>query len=499
MKDKRTFFTRYWWVFAGVLSAVALATALNIDNTDGWIVVTNSSNESWTVNWNTTRPTICTTGNYSYWTGTGFSCRDDQTGSANLSGYVPYTGATQNVNINGYILQTHGVRSNDSAGLLLESASGTDSAVFGVANTANVLFYGSLDMSTGTSICLGGVCRSSWPADTYANVTAAQADITAIKTVDSTQNNTISTLQSDIAAIKTVDVTQNSSISAAQADITAIKTVDNTQNGSITGVSTFAQTKAATGTVDCGSGNFLRVLTINNGSWTTTCAADQSGGGGLQAYQFSTDFIGIGANSFPPLTGAATSSGTSSNPAPQYGYPGTIYLRDSTTVNGGYRYDTSTTTAFFVGNETFRMIFYIPTTSGVRTGVQGFYGFHDTTTIVQPTDGCYFRHNGTQMRGECRNNAGPTTTATNWTITTNTWYDARITVNSAATSVLFEIYNAAGSQVWNGTVAANIPNTNVRVFGAGIGAWEATTDAAADIIWIDYLKAGLNNAVTIAR
>jgi len=83
--DKRTFFSRYWWVFAGVLSAAALSTALNISNADGWVMVTRSANDTFVIDWNTTRPATCSSGNYTYWNGSTFLCREDASGGGNSS------------------------------------------------------------------------------------------------------------------------------------------------------------------------------------------------------------------------------------------------------------------------------------------------------------------------------------------------------------------------------------------------------------------------------
>lgn len=292
---KRTWFARYWWVFAGVLSAVAVSTALNISNTDSWIVVTNPSNDTWIVNWNTSRPTICASGNYSYWTGTGFACAPDQSGIANLSGYVPYTGATQNVNINGFILQSHGVRSTDSAGLLLESSSGTDSAVFGVANTANILFYGSLDMNTGTNICLSGVCRGSWPADTYANVTTLQARVDSL---NNTKLNATDQRYNDTAAINTV--------------------------------STFAQTKAATGSATSAS-LCLQNLTVTNNTWTSAYTSCGGAGGGVTTVNTGNGLTGGPITSTGTISINATTCGAS-----EYSYwTGTAWACRTDQTGGG--------------------------------------------------------------------------------------------------------------------------------------------------------------------
>lgn len=73
-----------------------------------------------------------------------FTGKIDFTGvSPDLSGYVPYTGATADVNLGTNSLITHAVKADASDGLLLESSSGTDVGILGAANTANVTWYGS--------------------------------------------------------------------------------------------------------------------------------------------------------------------------------------------------------------------------------------------------------------------------------------------------------------------------------------------------------------------
>lgn len=63
--------------------------------------------------------------------------------SPDVSGYVPYTGATSNVNIGTNTFIGHAVRSDATDGLLIEASNGTDVGMFGPANTANVTWYGS--------------------------------------------------------------------------------------------------------------------------------------------------------------------------------------------------------------------------------------------------------------------------------------------------------------------------------------------------------------------
>lgn len=80
---------RYWWIVLGVLSAATLSTALNITNTDGWITIMNPSNDTYIINWNTTRPTVCGAGTVSSWNGTDFLCEvgGGGIGGNNVTGY----------------------------------------------------------------------------------------------------------------------------------------------------------------------------------------------------------------------------------------------------------------------------------------------------------------------------------------------------------------------------------------------------------------------------
>lgn len=71
--------------------------------------------------------------------------------STDLSGYVPYTGATTNVNIGANTYIGHSLKSDASDGVLLEAANGTDVGIFGAGNTANSSLYGGLTIGSITS------------------------------------------------------------------------------------------------------------------------------------------------------------------------------------------------------------------------------------------------------------------------------------------------------------------------------------------------------------
>lgn len=95
--------------------------------------------------------------------------------TTDLSGYVPYTGATANVNLGAFTLTTHSVLADATDGLLLESANGTDIGILGAANTANVTWYGSHNFSTATAdtIAIFGASKtlSSASTATYPSLT----------------------------------------------------------------------------------------------------------------------------------------------------------------------------------------------------------------------------------------------------------------------------------------------------------------------------------------
>lgn len=71
--------------------------------------------------------------------------------STDLSGYVPYTGATTNVNIGTNTYIGHSLKSDASDGVLIEAANGTDVGIFGAGNTANSSLYGGLTIGSLTS------------------------------------------------------------------------------------------------------------------------------------------------------------------------------------------------------------------------------------------------------------------------------------------------------------------------------------------------------------
>lgn len=210
-----------------------------------------------------------------------------------------------------------------------------------------------------------------------------------------------------------------------------------------------------------------------------------------------SDFYEAGlTTAIPGLTGLAISSGTSAVLATTANHPGVIYMRDSTTANGGFKYG-CVGTQLIGGGETFQVVFQ---PVGVRGNQSTQMGWSDTAAArTLPVDGVFFNisANGAaiSLRGNTSANSVRSGTATAYTPTTATWYCGTIVVNSAGTLVTYTIYNEAGVQQWTDTVATNIPTGAGRDTSPCIIVAEGTTDAAANILVLDYVRWGSTRAL----
>jgi hypothetical protein len=192
------------------------------------------------------------------------------------------------------------------------------------------------------------------------------------------------------------------------------------------------------------------------------------------------------ATAFDPLSGTAISSGTILAGTGDMIHPGITILRDSATANGGYRIMSDITAFRINGTERARFIFQ--DRSAAKTTITIRMGFLDTTTVTAPVDGCYLQILNNVLSGICRNNNAQTSTAVNFSNSDNVWYDGRIEVNPTATNVTFSLYNNTQVLLWNQTVTSNIPIASGRETGFGVIATESTTDAAADMLWMDFMN-----------
>jgi hypothetical protein len=204
-----------------------------------------------------------------------------------------------------------------------------------------------------------------------------------------------------------------------------------------------------------------------------------------------TDFYNTTSAWADGLTGAAISAGTLAQIAALASHPGIVSLLDSTTANGGYRIGSAANALLLAGGEKIVCTFQPKT---IRTTAQGWIGFNDQSTNVQPVDGAglYWVGNGTTgvtISGRNSSNSVQSITPSTYTLANNTWATIVIELNAAATLVTYSLYNDAGTLLWTDTLATNIPTATGRETGVGIQANESTVDAAAALMWVDYFRA----------
>lgn len=190
-----------------------------------------------------------------------------------------------------------------------------------------------------------------------------------------------------------------------------------------------------------------------------------------------------GAAAGDVFVGAAVSSGTNSTAIPAaavLGYnPLGVFLRSSTTANGGYRYQTSSVITGFLGAQVawkFRAQF-LWRSSFVGRLVR--LGFHDTATSADAVDGAYFEIDGDACRAKTANNSVRTTAAQTLTLSLDVPYTFDIEANAAGTEVRFRVWGGVDpAALLDTAITSNLPVAAARAFGAGIVATEASTTAS---------------------
>jgi len=84
-------------------------------------------------------------------TGLGTQASPLSASGGDLTGYVPYIGATQDLNLGNFYLQADGFRANDSGGAYIKSNNGTNVALFGAGGGANWTFYDGVNYDSATA------------------------------------------------------------------------------------------------------------------------------------------------------------------------------------------------------------------------------------------------------------------------------------------------------------------------------------------------------------
>jgi hypothetical protein len=227
-----------------------------------------------------------------------------------------------------------------------------------------------------------------------------------------------------------------------------------------------------------GSGATSSLYLRGDQSWATPPVSAPSPPTGTNYITLQNDFIGTVAADVTPFTATAISTGTAAFQAGQAGHSGIIRYTSSTTANSGYKIVGSQITAFLIsGGETAELVIKTP---AAFTNTTIRFGYFDTATYVDATDGVYFEIPSTgAIVGKTSSNSVRSTTASSYTASVSTWYRLKLVVNDTATSVTYYIYNSSGGQLWTDSLTANIPTATGRETGFGIIATNSGTTATA--------------------
>ena len=166
-----------------------------------------------------------------------------------------------------------------------------------------------------------------------------------------------------------------------------------------------------------------------------------------------TDFFNYTIATQPPFTASGITSGTGAQQLMiESNHPGVLRFNSSTTANSGYGVRT-TNYMYIKGDEVFTAIIK-PLSSDATTRI----GLHSSTSSSAVLNGVYFNLQGTNITFISVKNSVSTTSTAIVTSSINNWYKLKITINSDATSVLGEVFDANGVFIDSRTITTNIPN-----------------------------------------
>lgn len=212
---------------------------------------------------------------------------------------------------------------------------------------------------------------------------------------------------------------------------------------------------------------------------------------------YETDFllgstIASWAYGVTPWQGIAVGAGTLSIAGGTAKHPGQHIIKShASTVNSGWTWLISSVAFLIAGGEEAEFIFqYISPAAGVNT-IR--IGFHDTADINIPVDGAWLDIVAGVLTGRTSSNSSASATASNFNLTSATWYRVKITLNANASLVTFTLYSEAGTVLWTDTLNTNIPTGAGRIVGHGIIATNSAPGGTGQNIYtIDYMSILIN-------
>lgn len=181
----------------------------------------------------------------------------------------------------------------------------------------------------------------------------------------------------------------------------------------------------------------------------------------------------------------------------QANHPCIVSILDSTTSGGGAFYSAGPNSGILLqGGENTTVIFRTTVSAG-KVNVTHRFGFLDSATTAEPTDGAYMQFNisypnsaaGNVLYAMTTNNSVRTSSAVNTTYSfaNNTWYIANVALSLDGTIAYFKLYNETGNLLWNTSIGSNIPRSSGRETSQKWISMQSTTDSASTIAELDYM------------
>lgn len=216
----------------------------------------------------------------------------------------------------------------------------------------------------------------------------------------------------------------------------------------------------------------------------------------------SCDFTSVDKNlNGNGIVGASISTGTvTASPTTDANHPGTAVVQNVGANSGfygvwGYNKDSGVQTIKTNGGTQFDIIFRTP---GVITNITFRAGEIDTITTSDCVNGNYFEMPGSlAIVGKTANASTRTTSATIATLSASTWYHGRITINTANTSVKFEVFSEAGASLGSQTNTTNIPAVG-GLINPGFVVTKSNT-GTVDLMTLDFMSYDIGAFKPLAR
>lgn len=244
--------------------------------------------------------------------------------------------------------------------------------------------------------------------------------------------------------------------------------------------------------------SLARDITLDNGEsvtliydgsssrWRTLTQPIPTGAVARATPRVETDFFGATAagtlEAHIPFDVVLLSSGTQAKVANEANHIGIMRFSSSTTTNSGAYVRSAADALLVQGGETVEVIFRIGTltTTTIRMGLI------DSANSSDCVDGVYIEIPATGAAVlKTSSNSTRTTSATIATLSTATWYRARIEVADDAASATAYLFDANGNLLGSQTNSANMPTGAGRDTGFGVIATNSGTTAVS-LIELDY-------------